>query len=399
MRRLLDAPHRVFFFAAAVQILLLGAWWAAALAARAGGAPLALASGLELARVHALVMIFGFFPLFIFGFLFTAGPRWLERPAPERRHYAVPAIVAAIAAWLLLPTLAVSPGLAAFDVLVLLGAWGWMLGHFIVLILGSRVPDRLHAILAAAAIGIGLVGLAAARVWLLTGSERAAAAMEAVGIWGFLVPLFATVSHRMIPFFTANVVPRLVPWRPAWSLAALAGGAALHGALVLAGLSNWTWIVDAPVGAMALFAAWRWGFARSFGNRMLAMLHVAFVWFGVAWLLHALQSALVLAGAGHLGLAPVHALAIGFLASLTFAMVSRVSCGHSGRSINADAVTWYAFITLQCAAVARVAADLWPGAYAPLLLAAATLWLACFAAWAWRYLPFYWRPRADGKPG
>jgi len=25
--------------------------------------------------------------------------------------------------------------------------------------------------------------------------------------------------------------------------------------------------------------------------------------------------------------------------------------------------------------------------------------IACFATWAWRYVPYYWRPRADGKPG
>ncbi|HET6265982.1 MAG TPA: NnrS family protein [Usitatibacter sp.] len=399
MKRLLDAPHRIFFFAAAVQILIVSAWWAATLAARAAGAPPALPSGLEPARVHALVMTYGFFPLFIFGFLFTAGPRWLEQPAPARRQYAAPALVAAFAAWLLLPAAAASPGLAALDILVMLGAWGWMLGHFIQLIRTSRAPDRLHAILVACALGLGLVGLAAARVWILTGSARAGDAMETIGMWGFLVPVVVTVSHRMIPFFTANVVPRLVPWRPAWTLGALAGGAVSHGALVLAGLAQWTWFIDAPVGAMALFAAWRWGFARSFANRMLAMLHLGFLWLGVAWLLHALQSALAAAGAGSLGLAPTHALAIGFLSSVTFAMVSRVSCGHSGRTLAADRLTWVAFLTLQAAAATRVAADLWTGAYSALLVAAASLWLACFAAWTWRYLPFYWRPRADGKPG
>src|SRR6185503_14215135 len=111
-----------------------------------------------------------------------------------------------------------SPGLAALDLIVMLGAWGWMLGHFIQLIRTSRAPDRLHAILVACALGLGLVGLAAARVWILTGSARAGDAMETIGMWGFLVPVVVTVSHRMIPFFTANVVPRLVPWRPTWTL-------------------------------------------------------------------------------------------------------------------------------------------------------------------------------------
>ena len=64
MRRLFDAPHRIFFFAAAVQILLASAWWAFALASRAGGQAVGLGSGLEPARVHAFLMIYGFFPLY-----------------------------------------------------------------------------------------------------------------------------------------------------------------------------------------------------------------------------------------------------------------------------------------------------------------------------------------------
>jgi uncharacterized protein involved in response to NO len=95
----------------------------------------------------------------------------------------------------------------------------------------------------------------------------------------------------------------------------------------------------------------------------------------------------------------MHALSIGFLASLALAMVSRVSCGHSGRTLAADRLTWFAFLVLQAAAATRVAADLFPGAYASLLVAAAMLWLACFTAWTWRYLPYYWRARPDGKPG
>ena len=399
MKRLFAAPHRVFFFAAAVQILLVSAWWAAALAARAFGTPLGPPAGLAPAGVHAVLMIYGFFPLFIFGFLFTAGPRWLDRPAPDRAAYGPPAVLAVAGAWLLLPAFHLGAGFAAAVVMLLVVAWTWVLVRFAAMIAASPVRDRVHATLAAAAICAGIVGLFAARLWLLTGSGRWEAVMVAAGIWGFLVPLFASVSHRMIPFFTANVVPYVAPWRPGWTLALLVAASYAHGLLVAAGLPAWTWVVDAPAGAMAAYLAWRWGFARSMRNRLLAMLHIGFAWMAAMWLLHALQSALSMAGVAALGLAPMHALAIGFLASLTLAMVSRVSCGHSGRSLAADRLTWHVFLLLQAAAATRVAADIFPGAYAALLVAAALLWLGCFAAWAWRYLPYYWRPRADGKPG
>jgi uncharacterized protein involved in response to NO len=173
----------------------------------------------------------------------------------------------------------------------------------------------------------------------------------------------------------------------------------VHGALTIAEAPGWTWIVDLPAAALAAYITLRWGIAKSMRNRMLAMLHIAFAWLAVAWLLGAVQSLLVLRGTPALGLAPVHAVAIGFLASLALAMVSRVSCGHSGRSLAADRLTWIAFLSLQAAAAIRVAADLFTGAYLALLVAAALVWLGCFAAWASRYLPYYWRPRADGKPG
>ena len=399
MKRLLDAPHRVLFFAAVIQILLAAAWWAAALAARAGGIAPDLPSDLQPAHVHALVMIYGFFPLFAFGFLFTAGPRWLDQPAPQRHEYAPPALLAAVGAWLMLPALYVGAEAAATVLLIPIAAWSWMLARFAALIGTSRARERTHAIIAAFAVGMGIVGLLAARLWLLTGRAGCVEFAETVGLWGFLVPLFATVSHRMIPFFTASVVPSLTPWRPGWTLALLVGGSLAHGMMVAASLAQWTWIVDAPVGAVAAFLAWRWGSARSFANRLLAMLHVGFAWFAAAWLLQAVQSALALAGIAALGLAPLHALSIGFLASLTLAMVSRVSCGHSGRSVTADPLTWNVFLPLQAAAATRVAADVLTAAYAALLVAAAVLWLACFAAWSWRYLPYYWRPRVDGKPG
>jgi uncharacterized protein involved in response to NO len=397
MKRLLDAPHRIFFFAAAVQIVIVSAWWAASLLARAAG--LALPASLEPAAMHALLMIYGFFPLFIYGFLYTAGPRWLDHSPLERSQYAVPAIAAASAAWLLLPALLLGAQVAAAVVFACILAWSWLLARFVMLIVASRVGDRVHVILIAAALALGILGLVAARLWLVTGQERWQQAMQVVGLWGFLVPLFASVAHRMIPFFTANVAPYVAPWRPAWTLAILLGASLAHGALALAGLAAWTWVADAPAGAMAAYLAWRWGFARSLSNRMLAMLHLGFAWMAAAWVLNAAQSAAALAGEAVLGLAPVHALSIGFLASLTLAMVSRVSCGHSGRRVTADRLTWIVFLCLQAAAATRVAADIFTGAYAGLLAAAALLWLGCFGAWTWRYLPYYWSPRADGKPG
>ena len=399
MPRILHAPHRLFFFAAVVQILLASAWWAATLVLRARGLPAPLAEGLEPSRVHGLLMIYAFLPLFAFGFLDTAGPKWLGVPGPAPAEYVPAGIASAIAATLLFAALPLGRTALGAAAVMLATAWSWNLGRFLNRIVESRAPDRLHAILAAASLAQGVAGLLAAAVWLITGNELAARGMETLGLWGFLVPLFCTVCHRMLPFFTQNVVPFVTAWRPPWTLGILVGACYGHGLLVLAGLADRTWIADAPFAAMTLTLSWRWGFTKVHSNKLLAMLHIGFLWLGVAMALHAADALFAFTGAGRLGLAPVHALTIGFLSSLTMAMVSRVSSGHSGRTLAADRLTWAAFLLLQGAAFTRVAADLWPAAYGPMLLASAGLWVLCFGTWAWRYLPIYWRPRADGQPG
>jgi len=79
------------------------------------------------------------------------------------------------------------------------------------------------------------------------------------------------------------------------------------------------------------------------------------------------------------------------------AMVTRVTCGHSGRTLAADALTWRLFVLLQLTAVVRVAAGIGAG---PVWLAVAGLmWIGAFVPWCAKYAPVYWRARADGRPG
>lgn len=393
MIRVAHAPHRIFFFTGGVHLLLASAWWAWSLGARMRGLPSPLAEGLDPVRIHAFLMIYGFFPLFAFGYLFTAAPGWLGRPPLARGAYLPPALVAFASTALLYPALAFGSAALAAACALMLVAWLWILARLVRLVAESEVEDRTHAFLALTALAAGALGLAAMLADLLTPIAWTGPAMETIGLWMFLVPLFCAASHRVVasPAPAAGAVPR------AWVLAALVGASLAHGVLALAGFGGALWIVDAPLG-LALGAAVTRRRARAdfFSSRTTTMLHVGAGWLALACLLSALQSAAHAAGYAVLGLAPVHALGIGFLASVTLALVSRVSCGQSGAC---DRATWNAFWLLQAAAVARVAASLWLDHYGALLLGAAVLWLACFGAWSWRYLPIYWMPRIDGRPG
>ena len=91
--------------------------------------------------------------------------------------------------------------------------------------------------------------------------------------------------------------------------------------------------VAAGVGLLGL--AIRWGRAQPLHSRLLAMLHLAWIWFGLAFVLSGLSQLLLAAtdNTFSLGLAPLHAYTIGFLASTLLAMATRVSSGRAGRTV------------------------------------------------------------------
>jgi uncharacterized protein involved in response to NO len=84
------------------------------------------------------------------------------------------------------------------------------------------------------------------------------------------------------------------------------------------------------------------------------------------------------------------------------AMVTRVSCGHSGRALVADRIAWSLFLLLQAATLLRIGATVpgLPSAWLPwILLASACTWAATMGAWGVRLARWYGRLRPDGRPG
>ncbi|MDH4134687.1 MAG: NnrS family protein, partial [Gammaproteobacteria bacterium] len=88
---LLASPHRLGFFAAALMLALSALWWAALLFASAlGRAP---PWAVPPPAAHALLMSLGFMPLFMAGFLFTAGPKWLGQAEVKAQRLLWPVLV------------------------------------------------------------------------------------------------------------------------------------------------------------------------------------------------------------------------------------------------------------------------------------------------------------------
>jgi uncharacterized protein involved in response to NO len=408
LARLLDAPHRLGFFAGATLLAITAAWWTTTLVARAAGVslPWAVPPG----PAHGLAFAFGFMPLFIVGFFFTAGPRWLGLPAVEARTLVAP-VCGLFGGWLVaLAGFHVSATIAAAGIGLATLCWVAVLARLLKLITASHAPDRTHAWVVALAGCVGALAMGAAAAGIATGHPNTVRAATAAALWGFLAPTFASVSHRMIPFFTASAMPRFEAWAPnglmALMLAALGISAVVSVAEAIAWPLAASWhivavVVQAPAAALMVFLAFRWGLVQSLRIRLLAMLHAGFVWLGIALALSALSHAriLVWGEAAGLGLAPLHALTAGYLGATLFAMTTRVSSGHSGRPLSADNPAWLLYLAVQAAALSRVTASLWPAIATPLTVAAAVAWAFACVGWALRYGNWFGRPRVDGRPG
>lgn len=397
------APHRVMFLGGALQSIAVMLWLLMEMATRYGVVGHPVDWPVAPAAVHGYLMIYGLFPFFIFGFLMTTYPRWMNgKEIPARRY--VPAFVL-----LMLGTAGFYAGLLIgrnvlfVAVLATLAGWGVALHALLRVLLDAQHPDKRHPQIIFIALSMGWCSLAAYLVWLW--GDNAAWLSFAIqgGLWLFLLPVFASVGHRMIPFFTSTALPQHLVPRPYWAWWTILAAGVVHGLLRLADAAAWLWVSDAPLAVAAFYLTYVWGLRRTLSIPMLGVLHVGFAWLGIAMLLFAVQSFALFLSQGTMfiwGLAPLHALTVGCFATLLIGMGTRVTLGHSGLPVQVGTPVKLMFAGIQLAALLRVLADMLPlQATHWLYLAAAATWLACFAPWVTRHLPFYLRPRADGKAG
>jgi uncharacterized protein involved in response to NO len=214
----------------------------------------------------------------------------------------------------------------------------------------------------------------------------------------------------MIPFFSASAIPWLDAWRPMWLLWVMPGMLWFEGLTTAAELLWWPlptsirWAqvaFELPAALLMLWLAVRWGLVQSLKIRLLAMLHGGFAWLGIALALNAVSHTLMALTAGEmsLGLAPLHAMTMGYLGCTLFAMATRVSSGHGGRPLAADNTAWALYWVLQTAVLLRVIAALWPAQSSVFTLLAIGFWSVATVGWAVRYGRWFGRPRRDGRPG
>lgn len=172
-------------------------------------------------------------------------------------------------------------------------------------------------------------------------------------------------------------------------------------ALSAVGLAAWSFFPDSTATGVLLVAAavfnavrlGRWAGDRTLSDPLVLILHVAFAFVPLGLLLAGLT---VFAPDWIPPVAGIHAFAVGAIACMTLAVMTRATLGHTGRDLKASGGTCAVFVAIIIAAVLRVAVAIAPAA-AILLHISAALWVAAFAGYAVLFGGMLMRPRLQTR--
>lgn len=210
-----------------------------------------------------------------------------------------------------------------------------------------------------------------------------------------VVALIMLIGGRIVPSFTHTfLLQRRVAGRMPEKFGRFDG---ICMAVSGAALAGWVLAPDNKAVGLALIAAGllnftrlgRWAGERASGEALVLILHLAFVFIPVGFVLSGLAAWVptIAPSAG------IHAWAVGAIGGMTLAVMTRASLGHTGQALHAGRSTQAIYFAVLLAAAFRIAAALAPQWSFVLLHVAALLWLAAFLGFAVAYGPLLARPR------
>jgi uncharacterized protein involved in response to NO len=383
---ILSAGFRPLFLAAAAWAAIGIPLW---LAVYACGA--VIPSVLPPVAWHAHEMVFGFAAATVAGFLLTAIPNWTGRMPLQGGPLAA---------------------------LVLLWAVG-RIGVLISAIIGAPVATVADLSFPTVFLGVIAREVLAGRNWrnlpmiaalalLLTGNLLVH--LDAMGLTdtaGFgnrigiatLLLLISLVGGRIIPSFTRNWLtktrPEAAPPVPAgrFDIAMLLA--------TLLALAAWTIAPDAAATAWMMLLAGlvaavrlsRWRGIHTAREPLLLILHVGYGWLAAGLLLLGLDS--ILAFMPSTG--ALHALTVGAIGTMTLAVMTRASLGHTGRPLVAGPGTRTIYVLVTFSAILRVVSPLAGNSLVIVLFLAGVAWTGAFALFVLLYGRLLAGPRVRGK--
>ena len=327
---------------------------------------------------HIHEMLFGYLPAVMTGFLFTAIPNWTGRLPIQGRP-----LLTLVLVWI------------AGRVAVTASAEiGWLAAFLI--------DTSFLALVAAAATREILAGknwrnLKVVVLITLLLAGNVAFHIEAhvngtadvsirIGI-ATVVLLISLIGGRIIPSFTRNWLAREKPGRLPAPFGRLDVAIVAITAVILL-----TWIVRqegalvgtmlAVAGLLHLVRLGRWAGDRTFGERLVLILHVGYAFVPLGFLFGAASAFGLLSPS-----AGLHAWMAGSAGIMTLAVMTRASLGHTGQRLIASLSTQAIYAAALVAVLARICAVIETAHSDALLYLAAAAWSAAFLGFSVTYGP------------
>jgi len=340
---------------------------------------------------HVHEMVFGFGAAAVAGFLLTAIPNWTGRLPLQGGPLAGLVLLWAagrIAALISLKTGAIGAAvldlsfpLAFFGVVAreIIAGRNWrnlpMLGALMLLLLGNLLAHL-------ESLGVAATAELGNRLGVAT-----------------LLMLISLIGGRIIPSFTRNW---LVRERPGVS-APSPFDALDRMALVTTGLALAVWAaapesapapwVELAAGVLLGVRLARWRGAATLREPLLWVLHLGYGWLSLGFLLLAFNNFMPVLPQT----TALHALTAGAIGTMTLAVMTRASLGHTGRPLVAGRGTTAIYVLVTLAALLRLFAPLGGANYLLMLSFAGAAWSAAFGLFVLLYAPPLTQPRVrDG---
>lgn len=371
---ILSYGFRPFFLAGAVWAVMTMLLWLAMLSGH-----LDLPSAFSPIEWHAHELIYGYVPAIVAGFLLTAVPNWTKRLPVAGTPLLVLFLVWLAGRLTVMCSLWVGPGMAALVDLLFLAALAGVMAREII---AARNARNLKVLVA---VGLLLVGNALFHAEVLFSVDPARGTR--IGVSATLL-LIMIVGGRIVPSFTRNWLAKQKPGRLPVAFNRVDVAIVL---VSVAALISWVVLPEQVVTAALALAAGllnsyrlaRWAGERTVGEPLVLVLHAAYAFVGLGFILLSLSiwREDVLSTS-----APLHAWTAGAIGVMTLAVMTRASLGHCGQSLTARWPTQAIYGAAIVAACTRIAAAFDPTATA-LLHVSAMAWLLAFTGFVLFYAP------------
>jgi uncharacterized protein involved in response to NO len=373
---------RPFFFCGALFAGLAIPLWAALFTGRLvmAGDPM---------RWHAHEMLFGYLGAVIGGFLLTAIPNWTGRLPVSGAPLA-----GLVALWLLGRIGAVLQAFGAIGpsigIVLELLYWVALSGAAFREIIAGNNKRNLPVVAMIAAFALADV-VTFLPDW--TELDPMLGARLAIALAATLISL---IGGRVTPSFTRNWLAK-EKGEPFPAPFGLIDKAAV--AVTLLAMLAWAvWPEWKPAGTLLLIAAVvqairlaRWQGQRTFREPLVVILHLGYLWLVVG--LVALGASAI-APEQIVATAALHALTTGAVGTMTLAVMTRATLGHTGRALTADRGTQAIYALVILGAVLRVVAPWLPTDYLETVGLAGLLWAGAFLLFALKYGPYLFSRKA-----